>query len=349
MRADAVQKVQVFLAVVLRTVRIGTMIRLLRIGIVVLVMVAVGQDVCAQAIGDSLGPREIALGEAMRGDARGALATTINPAGLSLNRELVFEGAFGYRPEDGASIVNASACDSTTAVAACTYYRYFSASPDLDGTEFSRRSHELGTVLSTMLSSNILVGATGRYFDYNTELTGESDSKGFSFDVGAILRATKVFNLALVGYNVVGDDSNQYPMGIGAGIMARPFELLTIGFDTRWNLDADDKSKARYGGGAEFLVRTSNMQKAFPIRAGGVYDSEMKSAFVTAGVGFMSTKMGIDLGGRRQVSGGDNEMVIQASLRLFGASPTNDHPPLNGVALPWSSATLPTLGYKMCF
>ena len=41
---------------------------------------------------DLLGPREIAVGEAMRGGATGASAIGLNPAGLPLNRELVFEG-----------------------------------------------------------------------------------------------------------------------------------------------------------------------------------------------------------------------------------------------------------------
>ena len=287
--------------------------------------------VCAPvlaAYGDAgtLGPRELSLGESMRADARGSLATTLNPAGLSLNRELVFEGSFGYRPEDGASIVSASACDSTTPIAACTYYRYFTAEPDIDGTEFSRRSHEFGTVLSRPLSQNVIVGIAGRYFDYNTELAAEEDSSGFTFDVGAVLRATNTINLAIVGYNLVGEDSSQYPMGVGGGIMARPFPQFTLGFDAAWNLDADDKSSGRYGGGAEYLFRTSDMQKAFPLRAGGVYDTSLDSGFVTAGVGFMSTKLGVDIGGSRQVSGGD-AMIIHAGLRLFGPrQPTNQRP-----------------------
>ena len=55
------------------------------------------------ALVDLLGPREIAVGEAMRGGATGASAIGMNPAGISLNRELVFEGGYGYRAADGAS------------------------------------------------------------------------------------------------------------------------------------------------------------------------------------------------------------------------------------------------------
>src|ERR1044071_1055967 len=74
------------------------------------------------ALVDTLGPREIAVGEAMRGAATGASAASLNPAGLPLNRELVFEGGYGYRLDDQASLFGVSACDSTSAVLRCLYF-----------------------------------------------------------------------------------------------------------------------------------------------------------------------------------------------------------------------------------
>ena len=46
------------------------------------------------SLDDLLGPREIAVGEAMRASATGATSIGLNPAGLPLNRELVFEGGY---------------------------------------------------------------------------------------------------------------------------------------------------------------------------------------------------------------------------------------------------------------
>ncbi|MEJ7603905.1 MAG: hypothetical protein WKG01_38850, partial [Kofleriaceae bacterium] len=72
------------------------------------VLVALGTILLGNAQADSgglddhLGPREIAVGEAMRGGATGASAIGLNPAGLPLNRELVFEGGYGYRASDSA-------------------------------------------------------------------------------------------------------------------------------------------------------------------------------------------------------------------------------------------------------
>src|SRR6187551_788766 len=91
---------------------------------------------------DSLGPREVAVGEAMRGGATGASAIGMNPAGLPLTHELVFEGGFGYRAADSASLVGVSACDSTVAAPGCFYYSYAGSDPELSGgVTMHRRTH----------------------------------------------------------------------------------------------------------------------------------------------------------------------------------------------------------------
>src|ERR1043165_1694007 len=71
------------------------------------------------ALVDNLGPREVAVGEALRASATGASAIGMNPAGLPLNRELVFEGGYGWRGTDDATLIGVSACDSTNAAPGC--------------------------------------------------------------------------------------------------------------------------------------------------------------------------------------------------------------------------------------
>src|SRR5689334_21359375 len=96
------------------------------------------------SLDDLLGPREIAVGEAMRGGATGASAIGMNPGGLPLNRELVFEGGYGYRASDSASLIGVSACDSTNALPGCFFYDYAGSSPELGGMSMSRTTHVLG-------------------------------------------------------------------------------------------------------------------------------------------------------------------------------------------------------------
>jgi hypothetical protein len=272
----------------------------------------------ADSFGDDLGARETAVGESGRGASIGSAATSLNPSGLALDRQLAFEGSYGYRDVDGASLVTASACDSTTPVAGCFYYRYVKAEIDDVG---ERRLHELGSVAARALTPRVLVGLGLRWFDYNSDLTGDEDSDGFAANVGLTVRATDQISLGLVGHNLVAADSTQYPMGFGTGLSVRPAASLGLSFDALWNTDRDEGAgKARYGGGGEHFLRSSDGMSGYPIRAGGVYDAFGETGYITGGVGFASVKVGLDLSARKQVSGDGDELTILAGLRLFGSN-----------------------------
>jgi len=272
----------------------------------------------ANSLTDYFGPREISLGETMRADSYGSLATTLNPAGLALNRQLVFEGSYGYRPGDSASAVGVSACDSTVAVPGCFYYHYLGAEPTLEGAGYDRRVHEGGIAAAKALSSRLFFGVNARYFDYESNLMGEADSSGFAADLGLTLKATSNIQAGLVGYNLLAAESAQYPMGIGAGVTVRPGAALAIGLDGLWNLDVPEgKGTGRYGAGAEYFLMSADQQSGYPLRLGVVHDRELKGTYATAGLGYTSLKLGLDIGARKQVDGGD-ELMVLAGLRVFG-------------------------------
>lgn len=268
----------------------------------------------ADSLQDLLGPREIAVGEAMRGGATGASSIGLNPAGLPLNRELVFEGGYGYRASDSASIVGVSACDSTNAAPGCFFYDYASSSPEVDGMSGLRTSHIAGVALSRAVVPRISLGATAKYFRFSEQMEGvdEVKAKGFSFDLGATVRVTELINLGVSGQNLWGDDSAQFPRAIGGGVLARPIPTLALSFDSRWKTDGKG---ARYGGGGELFVRAG--EYGFPIRVGGIHDGELGSSYVTGGIGLANMKWGIDVAARRGVSGSD-ETLILASMRFYG-------------------------------
>ena len=272
----------------------------------------------ANSLTDYFGPREVSLGETMRADSHGSLATTLNPAGLALNRQLVFEGSYGYRPGDSASVVAISACDSTVVVPGCFYYHYFGAEPTLGGEDHDRRVHEGGIAAARAISSRLFFGVNARYFDYESNLVGEASSSGFAADFGITLKASSAIQAAVVGYNLLAAESAQYPMGVGAGVTIRPVAPLALGLDGVWNLDvAEGKSTGRYGAGGEFFFRSSDQQSGYPIRAGVVHDRELEGTYVTGGLGYTSVRVGLDVGARKQVDGGD-ELMVQAGLRVFG-------------------------------
>ncbi len=273
----------------------------------------------ADSLVENLGPREIALGDASRAEATGGMAVNLNPAGLPLTREVVFEGSFGYRSEDSASLIGVSACDSTVPIPGCFYYKYLSASPEVAGLQLSRRLHEGGVLLARAIAPRVAIGVNGKYFDYNTELDGEASASGFSVDAGASVRASSRIALGVVGYNLAGEDSSQYPLGLGAGLSVRPVPNLGLVFDGVWNFDRPEETAiGRYGGGAEYFVRSSDSLSGYPLRAGLVHDRARESTSLTGGLGLVSAKVALDVSARYQVGGEGDELLVIGSLRIFG-------------------------------
>jgi hypothetical protein len=275
----------------------------------------------ADSLNDLLGPREIALGEGMRGSATGATAIGLNPAGLPLNRELVFEGGYGWRGTDDASLISVSACDSTNAAPGCFFYDYLGTSPDLGeiGGMGNRRTHVGGMALSRLVLPRVMVGATIKYFSFKSDMVGEMSKSGFNADFGATFRLSPLINLGLSGQNLYStEESPQFPRAAGGGIHARPIQSLSFGFDARWLLDNDDVAHSiRYGGGAELFLTTSRGQNGFPIRIGALRDQALDATYVSGGLGMATLKWSIDLAARRQIKNGDETMVL-ASMRLWG-------------------------------
>ncbi|MBT8495386.1 MAG: hypothetical protein KJO07_20225, partial [Deltaproteobacteria bacterium] len=190
----------------------------------------------ANSLNDYLGPRDISTGEVGRADSRASSSTTLNPAGLALATQVVFEGSYGYRPEDKATIISVSACDSTVAVPGCFYYRFFEANLELGESIFDRSAHEFGGNMSRALTDSIFVGLNFKYYDYDSELVDEGgDTRGFTLDAGAIVRPTNILQVGVVGYNLIPQDTPQYPTAIGGGISVRPTPALGIGADGLWD------------------------------------------------------------------------------------------------------------------
>src|SRR4051812_20758874 len=136
----------------------------------------------ADSLNDLLGPREIAVGEAMRGGATGTAGADLNPSGLALNRELVFEGGYGYRASDSASLVGVSACDSTNAMPGCFFYNYAGSSLDFGEMTAHTTTHVGGIALSRMVIPRILIGATAKYYHFSSDdMTHAPNSSGTAF------------------------------------------------------------------------------------------------------------------------------------------------------------------------
>jgi len=295
-----------------------------------------GRARAAQAENDSqtslLGPREIAVGEGLRGGATGSSAIGLNPSGLPLTRELVFEGGYGYRTGDSASLVAISACDSTNVAPGCFFYDYIGSSSTLDDVPGDRSTHIAGMALSRLLVPRISIGATAKYYRFRSNVMAEEDASGFVFDVGGTIRLTDLVTVGVAAQNLLATEKTpQLPRAIGAGLHARPIPILALGFDMRWKLEDDDHN-VRYGGGAELFLRAGS-SGAIPIRAGALHDGGMDGVpgstrtYISGGLGFAGLRWGVDVTVRHAVTGGDETLVI-GSARFFG--PRMASPALGG-------------------
>lgn len=270
------------------------------------------------ALVDTLRPREIALGEAMRGAATGSSAIGLNPSGLPMNRELVFDGGYGYRASDEASLFGMSACDSTNAAPGCFYYNYAGADPEMAGVAMHKRTHLGGATVAYPVSPRVFLGSGVKYFNSKDEAMPSANASGWAFDLGLTVRVTDMISLGGSGQNLWGKDSPEFPRAAGGGFVARPMPTFSVSFDARWKLEDGDKSM-RYGGGAEYILTTSNGQTGFPLRLGGLRDNGLDATYLSAGVGMtnVAKNFGFDVSGRYAVSGADATMII-ASLRVYG-------------------------------
>lgn len=281
-------------------------------------LVLAGAPAHADSNDDFLTPREVAVGEAMRASATGQIGVDMNPSGIGLNRELVFEGGYGYRSADNASLVNVSACDSTTGFPGCFFYHYAGTSPStLGNLDVHTTTHVGGLALSHLLLSRVSIGATVKYFHFSTELPGQDNASGWAFDLGATLRLTDSINLGASAENMwTTNDNPEFPRTVGGGVYAKPISMLALSFDMRWRL-AGNEQAARYGGGAQLFLPVSAGQGGLPISVGALHDNSLAATYISGGLGYAVSSWGIDIGGRHAVSGPKDNMII-ASLRVYG-------------------------------
>src|ERR1700733_8860784 len=166
------------------------------------------------ALVDLLGPREVAVGEAMRGGATGSTAIGETPAGLPLNHELVFEGGYGYRQSDDASVISLSGGDSTSTIPGCFYYTHVGNNSELDGLSGHDTANIVGTSVGYPITPHVLVGSSVKYYDTSSDLMSEPSTSGFAWDIGTTFKLTDLVNIGAVGYNILNSESPEFPRAI---------------------------------------------------------------------------------------------------------------------------------------
>lgn len=283
----------------------------------------------AHAARDLLTTRALSMGGALRAAATGTSAPLLNPATLTAARVYVMDTLYQFRSTDDASHFFAAIADSVTStLGAALYYSYGNASPrrtlPQDGapalslTE-KHQEHELGGALAVPLGEWLSIGVTGRYLHYRVDPPANAPSDAlrtrlsrFTMDTGAALRLGEIFRFGVIGYNLIAVDDQLCPRALGLGVALTTGKALTLAFDSVLDFTSDPKAlSATLHGGLELLAGES-----YALRAGAQHDTFLQASYVTAGVGLLSSRVGLELGLRQQVDGGTGTLISTA-IKVF--------------------------------
>jgi hypothetical protein len=265
-------------------------------------------------IPDLAGPRTLAL-QAGVGLASGSEALHSNPAALAARKRYVVDTFYltDRRPDlDGDAArqdyFGAAAADSaTTALAAG--FSYTRANKGLETGTLLR----LG--LATQLTRGLSVGLQGNYFDLRG---AERIAATVNLDAGLFLQVSPKVSVGAAGYNLL--DSKHpgvLPRGWAAGFaVGSETSLQLVG---EWRLDQDRarredgsaKTTSQYALGVEYLYAN-----AVPVRAGFERDETLDTSWWSAGAGYVTQRLAVDLGFRQSTTE-PTARTFALALRVF--------------------------------
>ena len=118
-----------------------------------------------------------------------------------------------------------------------------------------------------------------------------------TLDAGVTVRPVPEFKISVVGHNLTNPDTALLPLmgAIAFGFTSSDFSL---GADAVLESRTYDTSNIRIQGGGEVLIADR-----VPVRAGYRFDQGFEGHAITAGLGYLDQKFGIDVGVRRGVAG----------------------------------------------
>lgn len=266
------------------------------------------------AIPDLTGPRTLAI-QAGIGLATANEALFLNPAALAARKRYVADSFFVTDRRPGLSgsarrqdyVAAAVEDSSTTAVAAgLAYVR------PLKGVETGTM---LRLGLAATVTSGLSLGVQANYFDLRGE---DRISSAINLDAGAFYQVTRLVSVGATAYNLLSTEHRALlPRGYGLGVAAGSETSLQLVADWRLDLDRarrDDgsaKQTHRYSIGAEYLFNG-----AIPVRAGYQVDDTSRTKWWSAGAGFVTPRVAVDLAYRQNVHDA-KARTYGVALRVF--------------------------------
>jgi len=282
-------------------------------------------------------PRIAAMGGALRATSNSIEGLFLNPANMAATRVYHLGALAQIWPEASRQSYGLGIVDSIvsrTRIAGGLGGTWNLQDPD--GIE--RQSTDLRFGLAFPFAEQFLVGLGGRYLWLKQDgffegfgslppsaaaagLRDDQIVKGFAFDAGLTLKASKEFAIAVVGHNLNNPDNGFQPTSVGAGI-GLGLEQLTIEADLVSDFTTWDETTVRAMGGVELLLADS-----YPLRAGYRYDQGADSHAISVGAGYIDRSFAAELAVRRVVSPSEEGVTaivigFKYHLESSGLTPT---------------------------
>jgi hypothetical protein len=264
--------------------------------------------------GDIETPRIAALGGAVRAFSNSVDALFINPAGMASTPVYHIGGLVEVWPEANRQSYAAGIVDSilsSTKLAgglagAWTRQNPHGLGPDALG----REAADFRFALAFPFSDKFMVGAGARYLKLRQDGDGplgpsfasgglhrKAIIDGFGFDLGATVKLSQSFGLALVGTNINAPDNGLQPATLGGGV-GYGTENFTVEGDLVADFTTWQTTTVRAMTGFEYLAGDH-----YPLRIGYRFDQGAESHALSAGLGYVDPTFSLDAALRRVIVG----------------------------------------------
>jgi hypothetical protein len=256
----------------------------------------------ADAFGEFLGARSVAMGGAHRGVGTSNETLILNPAGMAVTRRYSIDALYGYGGDDHINHGNLSAVDSkSSAVAAGVNYTRDWGNPSGTDASFNRVYFGLAYAVSPMLS----VGFNAQNLRGGFSEAGKRrDISLYNSTAGISLNLGQSLGLGVAYQNLMPSDVPKLmPPNIAFGASLRT-ERVTVAGDMRIDMRSEVGSRTTFGAGAEVFLRQAMALRAGFRRAAPQEDTTQgASNFLAGGLGIISPTGGLQVTFEHVLSG----------------------------------------------
>jgi hypothetical protein len=269
----------------------------------------------AYVLTDMAGARSVAMGDAFRAVGTSNDAISEDPAALAQGQHYEVDGFFGYAFSSPASYWNASILDSsTTPVAVGVSYTHLASGMFQDRFGGSDLRLDLAYAI---VPDQLMVGIGGNWLDYGYGIRANS----ISGDAAILYKPVDIVSIAAIGYNLVNVDSPilsplkaALAVAVGSDTTFRVAGDVVANFAPTLPASAGSPPFAvfDYHLGGEYLIA-----QLIAVRAGYLYDGQIKQNFGTVGAGVIVTGFAFDVGFRQSVvPWNDNALILDVKFFL---------------------------------